>query len=137
MRKNKCGISTAQKWAGTVQIKGGAACRSRYINKDLVAPDRAVKSPKENITRKKEPTSGAISSMQEEEENRSKERTRPSKNKLKIITRRRNKLWNRPESSTVRKLWPRKGCENRWGGEMENKEVKSREPEQVSEKEEE
>jgi hypothetical protein len=65
MKKNKCGISTAQKWAGIVQIKGGAAGRSRDINKDLVAPERAVKSPRENITRKKEPTSRAISSMQE------------------------------------------------------------------------
>jgi hypothetical protein len=44
--------------------------------------------------------------MQEEEENRSKERTRPSKNKLKMTSR--NKLQNRPESSTVRKLWSRK-----------------------------
>lgn len=105
--------------------KGGAAGRSRDINKDLVAAGRAVKSPKENITRKKKSTSGAISSMQEEEENRSKERTRPSKNKLKIMTSSRNKLQNRLESSTVRKLWSRKGCENRWGGEMENKEVKS------------
>jgi len=52
MRKNKCGISTAQKWAGIVQIKGGAAGRSTDINKDLVAPDRAVKSPSKNITRK-------------------------------------------------------------------------------------
>jgi hypothetical protein len=74
MRKNKCGISTAQKWAGIVQIKGGAAGNSRDINKDFVAPDRAVQSPRENITRKKEPTSGAISSMQEELENRSKEK---------------------------------------------------------------
>jgi hypothetical protein len=54
MRKNKCGISTAQKWAGIVQIKGGASGRSRDINKDLVAPDRAIKSLRENITRKKE-----------------------------------------------------------------------------------
>jgi hypothetical protein len=104
MRKNKCGISTAQKWAGIVQIKGGAAGRSTDINKDLVAPDRAVKSPSKNITREKERTSGAISSMQEEEEIRSKKRTRSSKNKLKIMTRSRNKLQNRPESSTVRKL---------------------------------
>jgi hypothetical protein len=37
----------------------------------------------------------------------------------------------------VRKLWSRKGCENRLGGEMENKEVKSRDLEQVGEKEEE
>jgi hypothetical protein len=92
MRKNKCGISTAQKWAGIVQIKGGAAGRIRDINKDLVAPNKAVKIPRENITRKKEPTSGAISSMQEEEENRSKERTRQSKNKFKIMARSRNKL---------------------------------------------
>ena len=46
MRKNKCGISTAQKWVGIVQIKGGAAGRSRDMNKDLVAPDRAVKESK-------------------------------------------------------------------------------------------
>jgi len=104
IRKNKYGISTAQKWAGMVQVKGGAAGRSRDINKDLVAAGRTVKSPRENITRKREPTSGTISSMQEEEENRSKERTRPRKNKFKIMTRSRNKLQNRPESSTVRKL---------------------------------
>jgi hypothetical protein len=53
------------------------------------------------------------------------------------MTRSRNKLQNRPESSTVRKVWSRKGCENRWSGEMENKEVKSRDLEQVDEKEEE
>lgn len=53
------------------------------------------------------------------------------------MTRSRNKLQNRLESSTVRKLWSRKGCENRLGGEMENKEVKSRDLEQVGEKEEE
>jgi len=34
--------------------------------------------------------------MQEEEENRSKERTRPSKNKFEIMIRSRNKLQNRP-----------------------------------------
>jgi len=66
--------------------------------------------------------------MQEEEENRSKERTRPSKNKFKIMTRSKIKLQNRPESSTVRKLWSRKGCENSWGEEVENKEVKSKRP---------
>jgi len=72
--------------------------------------------------------------MQEEEENRSKERTRPSKNKLKIMTSI-NKLQNRPESSTVRKLWFRKSCENRWGGEMENKEAKIRDLKQAGKKE--
>jgi len=92
IRKNKCGISTAQKWAGIVQIKGGTAGRSWDINKDIVAADRAVKSPRESITKKREPTSGAIRSVEEEEENRSKERIRPSKNKLKIMTRSRNKL---------------------------------------------
>jgi len=54
MRKNKCGIGTAQKWAGIVQIKGGAAGRNRDINKDLVAPDRAVNSPRENTIKTKE-----------------------------------------------------------------------------------
>jgi hypothetical protein len=39
MRKNKCGSSVSQKWAAIVQIKG----RSVDINKDLMAPDRAVK----------------------------------------------------------------------------------------------
>jgi len=46
MRKNKCGISTAQKWAGIIQIKGGAAGRNRDINKDLEAPDKAIKESK-------------------------------------------------------------------------------------------
>jgi hypothetical protein len=41
--RNNCGISPAQKWAGVVQINGGAVDRSRDIHKDLVAPDRAVK----------------------------------------------------------------------------------------------
>jgi hypothetical protein len=55
--------------------------------------------------------------MQEEEENRNKERTKPSKNKLKMMIRSRNTLQKRPVSSTVRKLWSRKGCENRSGEE--------------------
>ena len=78
-----------------------------------------------------------MNTVQEEEGCRNKERTRPSKNKLKILTRCRNKVQNRSESSTVKKLWSRKGCENRWSGEMENKEVKSRDVEQVGEKQEE